>query len=253
MKIFSERSATFKPASSLLAAHGRWPNDLDVWHVDIPHGLTEWQSVELYLSENERLRATRFRRKEDRFRFAVTRAALRALLSIRAGEPEGALRISRGQYGKPILDGHPQISFNVTHAGQHALIAVSDSRQVGVDVEVIDPSIHWLELLDLVCTGVEQQMIISSSKASQLQMFFRCWTAKEALLKATGVGLTEGLCGISLDLLSPGGQWLCDQSNDDKSTSLFQFHWLSEIPGYIGCVAFEKSASQVNNDEASDS
>ncbi|MDN7183618.1 4'-phosphopantetheinyl transferase superfamily protein [Caballeronia sp. SEWSISQ10-4 2] len=201
---------------------------------------------------DERLRAARFMRNQDRFRFAATRAALRALLSKRTGKPEDTLRFSLGQYGKPVLDGHPQISFNVTHSGQHALIAVSDSRRVGVDVEVIDPSIRWRELLDLVCSGVEQQTVVSSSKDSQPQLFFRCWTAKEALLKAAGVGLTEGLCGITLDLLSPGGQWRCDQPNEDLGTFLFQFHWLSEIPDCIGCVAFEKSTSQVHDGVSGD-
>lgn len=223
-----------------LSAHGRWPTDVDVWHVDIPTGLMDWWAVDQYLSEDERLRAARFVQYGDRLRFAVTRAALRSLLSTRVGEAPDALRFSLGQFGKPVLDGHPKISFNVTHSGQHALIALSNSRRLGIDIEVIEPSFCWQELLDLVCTSVERQTIVSTSRNSQRQLFFRCWTAKEALLKATGVGLADGLQGITLDLLSPSGLWLSGQPNEPQIAALFQFHWLSEITNCIACVAFEK-------------
>lgn len=233
-------SATFTPVMSRLRALGRWPDDVDVWRVSIPEEITDWPLVEGHLSEEERFRAARYLRDKDRLRFAVTRAALRALLVERTGVPAEVLGFNLGPNGKPALDDYPQIRFNVTHSGQHALIAMSDLRQVGIDVQIVDPTFRWRELLALVCTANEQQMIISSPEDSQSQMFFRCWTGKEAILKARGIGITEGLPRVSLDLLSPGGQRLGDPTSDEGSvTTFFQLHWLTEIAGYAACIAFE--------------
>lgn len=225
---------------SRLRLFGRWPDDVDVWRVSIPEEITDWPSVEGHLSEDERLRASRYLRDKDRLRFAVTRAALRALLVERTGVPAETLGFTLGPNGKPALDDYPQVRFNVTHSGQHALIAMADLRQVGVDVQVVDPALCWREMLALVCTANERRMIISTPEDSQSQMFFRCWTGKEAILKARGVGIAEGLLCVSRDLLSPGGQRLGDPASDEASVrTFFQLHWLTEIAGYAACIAFE--------------
>jgi 4'-phosphopantetheinyl transferase len=232
--------ATHTPAISHLAPFGRWPDDVNVWHVDVPEAVTDWPPLERQLSDDERLRAARYLRNEDRLRFAVTRASLRALLAAYTGERAEALRFSFGPNGKPALDGHPQAAFNVTHSGQHALIAISAARRVGIDVQVVDPALRWPELLDLVCTADERRMLVTSPEPAQLPMFFRCWTGKEALLKATGAGIAEGLQRVSLDFLSPGAQRLSDPMNQHAcAAAVFQLHWLSEVAGCTACIAFE--------------
>jgi 4'-phosphopantetheinyl transferase len=231
--------ARFFPKVSLIIAGSRWPSDVDIWHVGIPSELPDAEFVECHLNDNEKLRAARFRRDEDRLRFAVARASLRALLADKTGKPASALRFISGRYGKPALDGHPQIQFNVTHSGQHALIAVSEDRRVGVDIEVMHSTFRWRDILDFVCTPTEQQAIVSMPEDLQTQMFFRCWTAKEALVKATGLGIAKGLTGIKLDPLSPGGQWLCEQPEYGERPATLHFHWLTEIAGCTACMACE--------------
>jgi 4'-phosphopantetheinyl transferase len=117
---------------------------------------------------------------------------------------------------------------------------MSNARRVGIDVQVVDPSIHWRELLDIVCTDDERQALVSSSKDSQPPLFFRCWTAKEALLKLTGVGIAEGLQSVSVNPFASGSQRLPNQLNENtQATSFFQFHWIAEIDDCVACIAFE--------------
>ncbi len=73
----------------------------------------------------------------------------------------------------------------------------------------------------------------------QRQSFFRCWTAKEALLKTLGLGITEGLRALKID---PAGDGLRRPVVNGEvvfaGARTLQYHWLNDLPGYVGCVAF---------------
>lgn len=229
----------FLPKAQLIQPCGHWPSNVGIWHVKIPSELQDAQFVEGQLNDNEKLRAARFRREEDRLRFAVTRASLRALLSDKTGKPPNSLRFIVGPFGKPALDGHQEIQFNVTHSGQHALITVSDGRQVGVDIEVMHSTFQWREILSFACTLAEQRVILLMPKDMQPQMFLRCWTAKEALLKTTGMGIGKGLTSIEVDPRSLGGQWQPVPTEYGEQHATLRFHWLTEIAGCTACIAYE--------------
>ena len=223
----------------LMPDKGRWPVDVDVWHVEIPAENQLLAPTRLYLDESERLRASRYRLSQDRMAFMLTRSALRELLGQRVGVGPESLRFSVSAYGRPALDGHTGLSFNVSHSGAHALIAISAARQVGIDIERIDPALDWRALIGLVCAGDEQRLLEMEPVWRQRQSFLRCWTAKEAILKALGLGITEGLRAISVNPCIEGVQ-----STNAKGlsplvqTQALRFHWLIEIAGYVGCIAY---------------
>lgn len=134
----------------------------------------------------ERERAGRFRRFEDLRRFIVGRAGLRSLLRGAAGrEPV----ITDGDHGKPAWSDSPY-EFNIAHSGDVVLIALSASLPVGVDVELVRPisdmvriwrhSFHACEIADLESLPPDEAVV----------GFFRCWTRKEAVAKALGLGLS---------------------------------------------------------------
>lgn len=223
-----------------LQTAGRWPEDVELWHVAMPPPDAGLDTSALHPSELEQ--ASRYRQSADRLRYTVARAALRELLGRRQGIEQAALRFSVTSHGRPELAGtagNGRLSFNVSHSGQHVLIAISDRRTVGIDVERIDPILDWQALVDLVCTEDEQRVLREESAWLQRQSFFRCWTAKEALLKALGLGITGGLRALTVTPAGDGvrrplvtGNGLFADAAD------LQYHWLTDIPGYMGCVAF---------------
>ena len=153
------------------------------------------------LSADERSRCGRFIRQADRARFAAAHAAVRRLLScyLRAG-PAG-IRFGRTpccecgstEHGPPRIDWPPtDITCNLSGSGDHWLLAVTRGRRVGVDIEV--PRDVDTGQLALVClTVAEQQYLSAHREDEQLDVFYRCWTRKEAVLKACGVGLSSSL------------------------------------------------------------
>ena len=203
----------------LLANPGRWPSDVELWRVDVDlsghtHGFSR------FLSTDECERMGRYKRLADRARFAAARSSLREVLGKRVARNPAELEFEAGTYGRPWLAGFPHVSFNVSHSGERVLIAVSMQRAVGVDIEELNPALDWRALSDTVCVKEEVPQIVS------VRDFYRCWTAKEALLKATGagIGVGEGLKSIDLanGRIPPG----------------FNFTWLDDFDGYAAAMAF---------------
>lgn len=232
--------ATHITMTTLLHPGGCWPDDVMLWHVRIPLAPTAWNRLQAWLSADEQQQALRYRRDEDRLRFAATRAVLRTLLARHIGGVPLSLRFSSGPFGRPELDGYGDtLSFNVTHAGQHALIALSDRRCVGVDIECMNRMLDWQALLGTVCTDDEQRALREGGHVRGAQGFFRCWTAKEAVLKALGVGIGYGLQQVSVDPFAQGVQRVdAPASGAWGDIAALQLHWINDVADYAGCIAF---------------
>ncbi|MGH6799750.1 MAG: 4'-phosphopantetheinyl transferase family protein, partial [Roseiarcus sp.] len=107
-----------------------------LWLVDIDEKSALVSDV-TPLSGDEIDRANRFLRAEDRARFMLTRAALRHLLAGETGASPEKLSFTLGPFGKPSLAGAEALHFNVSHSGALALIGMSPSRLIGVDIELM--------------------------------------------------------------------------------------------------------------------
>lgn len=103
-----------------------------------------------------------------------------------------------GDHGKPYLPDFPEVHFNVSHAGEYALCALSDAP-VGCDVERIRPlSPH---LPERVLSPEELASLTAQPEGTEREtLFFRFWTLKESYLKAVGCGITVELASVSFDL-----------------------------------------------------
>ena len=205
------------PAPIPIPTAGRWPADVELWRVELSVD-ADTAGACRYLAASEIERMTRYAQHADRVRFAVARSVLRGILGAHLGCDPAQLQFEVGKYGRPSLVAHPGLSFNVSHSGERVLIALSALRTVGVDIESIDPALDWRALLDLVCAPEEARRI------GTVRAFYRCWTAKEALLKATGAGIGEVLKSIDVT---------CAQA-----PTALRFAFLNELDGYLGALAF---------------
>lgn len=143
------------------------------------------------LSPNERDRAARFRFPHLQRRFAVARGALRMALARKLGGDPASLEFTYGPQGKPFLRGIPELSFNLAHSEELALMAIVEDRLVGVDIERINANADVVALSAVACTPRERKALQALPERMRPAAFYEIWTRKEALLKAIGVGLAH--------------------------------------------------------------
>ncbi len=154
------------------------------------------------LDAAETARAARFHFEHDRRHYAAARGWLRVLLGRYLDTPPGALRFGYGPRGKPFFD-HPSggMRFNVSHSHGHALLAFARGREVGIDLEAgARLGDDWPGLVRRVFSPREQAELAALPADCQRAAFLSGWTRKEAYLKATGLGITEGLHSIEVTL-----------------------------------------------------
>lgn len=159
---------------------------------------------EALLDDEERARALRFVRSPDRSRFVLAHAALRLFLARCLDVQPAAVRYESGLHGKPRLaPGLPALEFNLSHSAGLGLLAVARDRPVGVDVEHLRDVPEALNIADTHFSAAEREVLVSLPPAERRAAFFRCWTRKEAVIKALGEGLGRALGSFEVDL-APG-------------------------------------------------
>ena len=148
--------------------------------------------LQALLNRDERARALRFRRDGDRERYVVSHAMLRLVLSHYVGAPPAELEFEIEANGKPRLRPMPEsnLSFNLAHSGDLALLAISGGPKVGVDLEEIRDDVDVPALANSVLSAAELKVLDETPLERQRALFFRSWVRKEAVLKGCGLGLT---------------------------------------------------------------
>jgi 4'-phosphopantetheinyl transferase len=210
-------SADFLPAYSsvLLDVPRLHAGEVHVLRVDFHFAATLASPSLAVLTDDERAAAQRFMRHEDKLRSAATRAALRIAVGRAVNRAPALLRIERDALGRPRLvgsdyaDDADAIDFNVSHSGAHALIAFSAFRRVGVDIEQHTADLDWRPMVSFAFNTRDAAMVARLPEAERRRAFYDVWTAKEALAKALGVGVTRGMTGFSV--LGDGGVGTADR------------------------------------------
>src|SRR5712691_2292707 len=193
------------------------------------------------LSPDERARADRFQSARDRERFVVRRGVLRTILGWYVGIGPERLRFEYNPYGKPSLAGQTgmePIRFNLTNSGGLALIAVTRGREVGVDVERLNTQFDALEVAERFFSPLEATGLRGLPTAAQKDACLRCWTRKEAYLKARGLGVTWPLDRFDVSV-SPDHAALLNVCDEPEELSRWSMHNLNPEPGYVGALVIE--------------
>ncbi|WP_354683436.1 4'-phosphopantetheinyl transferase superfamily protein [Cupriavidus necator] len=179
---------------------------MSLWQVDLQDpahiGAREARGTATCLCPAEQAHAASLRQPADRLRFAATRVALRTLLGRCVGCPPASLQFRTGQHGKPFLDVFGAPGFNVSHAGGYAWIAIAGGGgEVGVDIERIDPALGPQAIREMAAhclTPRELAWLAALHAEAWPGAFFALWTAKEAVLKALGLGIADHLQHVSV-------------------------------------------------------
>lgn len=151
------------------------------------------RAIDRILDDEEIRRARMFSRAELGRRYVVRRAALRILLGAALGMEPQSVPLEVGPFGKPQLACPSELSFNVSHSGGTAVIGLTACGAIGVDVESAATVRAPKRLAERFFHPSEAGPISDLPPHHAASAFLRCWTVKEAVLKALGVGLTRSL------------------------------------------------------------
>ena len=170
-------------------------NQVDIWQIDASAPL-EIRRFREWLSPDETERADRFHFEKHRCRFIVMRAAMREILGRYTGLRPREVVFSYSAKGKPELlgqEGKGGIRFNLSHADELALLAVSQGLAIGIDIESVRPEFAGQEIAERFFSAGEVRRLLELPAEERPEAFFSCWTRKEAYIKALGEGLSVPL------------------------------------------------------------
>jgi 4'-phosphopantetheinyl transferase len=171
-------------------------NDVHVWRAWLDISGTRLALLEATLSEDELRRVARFHFEKNRKRYIVSQGTLRTLLGRYLGCQPSKVRIGHGLYGKPELaevnDKFP-LRFNLAHSHQVGLLAFTLNREIGVDTEKARPLRYSKQIAERFFSPKEYAVWQALKLKERQDAFYRCWTRKEAFIKAIGKGLSYPL------------------------------------------------------------
>jgi 4'-phosphopantetheinyl transferase len=168
-----------------------------LWRADL---LSNAEACSSALSPEEWLRAGRFHFARDRRRYVAAHGLLRTILAKYTGLAPHELCFGAGPHGKPMLEPNfTGLQFNLSHSDELMLLAVTRSREVGVDLECMRENVPYESLAAHYFPPTEAWHIRTSPPAERAGLFYEAWTSTEARLKAAGTGFAEPASVIQPD------------------------------------------------------
>lgn len=218
-------------------------DEVHVWIVSLDEG-SAGPDADRILSADELKRAHRLKTEIERRRFVAGRAALRELLAAYTNVEPAAVRFAYGERGKPTLDmpAHAQagdasaLRFNFSHSDGLAVCALVRGAEVGVDVERVREVSRLDRLAMRFFAPAEHTHLSSLPPADRIPAFFRYWTCKEAVLKATGTGLILPLNSFVIRF-EKDGEPAVEGLPDGANVEGWSLLRLPLPEGYVGVVA----------------
>ncbi len=223
-------------------------DDVHVWAVPLRVDAATRAAYEALLAPDERARAARLVVPGKREQSIVARGALRTLLGAYAGVPPAAVELRYEEHGRPRLAGPAfarHVTFNVTHSGDLALVACTRAGELGVDVERRDPRVEFLAVGRRFFSASEHATLATCAGAALEHAFFRCWTRKEAYLKARGTGLRLPLDAFDVTLAAGEPPRLVATRFDPPDTAAWTLTELVPASGYVGALCADGGARRI--------
>ena len=178
-------------------------------------------------------------------RFVAGRGFLRTVLGAYLRLDPGLLTFEYGPHGKPRLGGVGRdLRFNLSHSEGQAVLGVVEGRTIGLDIEFERPGRDLDAIARRFFAPREVEVYESLSSEERPTAFYRCWTRKEAYLKAQGGGLSERLDRFVVSLepdAPPALLWSELDPEDHPGWTMVEF---APEAGFAGAVLTEGAAME---------
>jgi 4'-phosphopantetheinyl transferase len=217
-------------------------SEVHLWRIDLASvagGEQRWAQV---LSEDELGRAARFHFERDRRHFTATRALLRIILASYVEADPQALRFRYSDKEKPSLiseRAENAVEFNVSHSGTTALLAFARGRALGVDVEQMRENFDHAAIAARFFSTHERRQLAALAPSERYRGFFRCWTRKEAYIKAVGTGLSLPLHQFDVSLKPEDENALLSTRPDGTEAARWSMREVPAGDGYVAALCVQ--------------
>ena len=154
-------------------------------HFTSPLSIEQWQIYFCQLPKNIQQKISNFRRWQDQHAALFSKLLLQHALHQAGYNSDCLNQLKYELYNRPFIDN--KIDFNISHAGEYVVCAISDQGRLGIDIELIKA---------INISDFNQYM---ETEPLSYKEFYEIWTIKEAVIKADGRGLSIPLLDIKLD------------------------------------------------------
>lgn len=159
-----------------------------IFRISVDHHFPKVKrEIQEVLSDRELEKAGRMFIQKDKERYIVSKFCLRTILGLCLDVEPSEVDFIFHEHKKPTANG---IEFNISHTGDYVLIAVSPTP-VGIDIEHLNRDFDFKSILDI--TFSKNEIAYIGDKDIDPTNFYVMWTRKEALLKASGEGVSDNL------------------------------------------------------------
>ncbi|NND71972.1 MAG: 4'-phosphopantetheinyl transferase superfamily protein [Rhodothermales bacterium] len=225
------------------------PRTIHIWTGRFSSLISQGAYCTSTLSSDEIDRASKFVFERDREKFVAGRYILRTLLASYLGENPESVQFDYNEFGKPVLSGIARFIFNVSHAEDLLCIAIAHADpglqmpRIGVDVEFIDRDIPFSDVAESHFSPEEVHVL--RQYEDKRRPFFRCWTRKEAYIKAHGEGVSYGLDVFGVSLAEEDRSAVeFDRTNDRRDWLIYSWE---EYDSYFGALAVDGSRDNIEH------
>lgn len=199
------------------------------------------------LSEAERAKAKGYYTSSLSERYIISHGILRYILSHYTSQLPQDIEFVHNTHGKPFLKNN-NIQFNMSHSHNMISYVIALNYKVGIDIELQDDNFDADTMSDLVFTSQEAKLFAILEDARKLEFFYNLWVKKEALIKASGYGLSYPINTIeAITILAGEKIMLAANENNQLEQEWYYFplELVEMTQQYFGAIAIECKVNQI--------
>lgn len=219
--------------------------EIHVWYAQLP--MDSFQQSPSILSLEECARAARFKVERSRDEFLLARVVLRTLAGAYLGIRPQEVKLDQEANAKPCLDSsHAScLRFNLSHSEGLTVAAFCRDARIGIDVEKVRHNFAIEDIWERFFSVAERKALRAVPSSEQYEAFFRCWTRKEAYIKARGEGLSHPLHQFDVSIDAKNASLLATRPEPEEADR-WSIYSVPMPEGYIAAVAIERPAATAN-------
>ena len=220
---------------------------IEIWTTRLDLDADAIAACAALLSPDEIARMRRFRPEHKRREFTITRALLRIVLGQALSCEPASIVFCYGAHGKPTLAGDfraHELSFNVSHSHNMATLVIAEGVDTGIDIERVRPDADFTGLARRYFSAGEARYLAGLVEEARPAAFFACWTRKEALVKALGMGISFGLNEFSVSM-DPDEIEVRLHSDHPALSGNWRLYSFRPSPDYVCAVAVNNPCRHV--------